>query len=132
MQCRKSLSGQPSALSDSVPAIVADVDFPAFDLDRKGRRGFVSRGRKGFACSDTKARTVPRADDLIALDGAAAGEYGTVVGADVLDRVEVAVDVEHRRECAVEIDGLIVAALDACGLGDENPVRHGKTVTGNR
>src|SRR5690606_28380161 len=77
------------------------------------------------ARTNGEARGVARADDLLAFD-CAAGQRTAVVGADVLDRMIAAVEVEHRDECAVDLDHPMRAGRQLLDGGDIDPVGHFK------
>ena len=63
-----------------------------------------------------------RALDLVALDDAA-GKLAAVVGADILDCVVRAVDVEDNDRSAVGIDDLEAAGRELAFARDVDPVR---------
>src|SRR5688572_24218819 len=73
--------------------------------------GLIRRRRECGAGSQTESRTVPRADDDIAVERTT-GELTAVVRASVFDRVERAVDIEHGDKCAVDFDLRVVAVCD--------------------
>ena len=91
------------AVSDTqklIPAIIPDLNHAVFDPDRKCRSRLVGRRRQGFTGSNGKTGTVARADDHVIFD-ATAGQLAAVMGADILDRVERLIQLEHRDAGAV-------------------------------
>src|SRR5262249_44266178 len=103
--------------------IVARVDDAAFDLDRKRRRRLIGRRRQRLAGHDVEACAVARAFDLTAFDNAA-GQLAAVVRADVLDRVEVAVDVEDGDRRVAVVDDAVFARQEIGRRRDADPVTH--------
>src|SRR5438445_4948485 len=99
----------------SVEAIVAREDLRVFHLHRKLRDRFVGRRTHRRTGAQIEARTVARALDLKAVD-VAARQLTAVVRADVLDRVQLAVDVEYR-DCGVAVPGDFEFPGQQFGLG---------------
>jgi hypothetical protein len=64
-------------------------------------------------------------DHLIAIDRPA-GEDAAIMGTDVLDRVELTLDVEHRNLRPVDIDDAMRAGREFGRGGDWGPIRHGR------
>ena len=100
----KAIASCASTLSHpSIPPLVAHLNLTTLDANRESSGGLEGRRSQGGAGSDTKPRTVPRADDLVAFDRPS-GEDPAVVGADVLDRIELTLEVEDGDLRAVDID----------------------------
>ena len=78
---------------ESIPAVVAYLDLAVFDAHGESGGRLVSWCAQRHAGANAEACAVARANDLVAFD-AAAGELSSIMGADVLDGVIVAVDVE--------------------------------------
>ena len=91
MPCYEHWAG---SVPESIPAIVAYLDLPILDAHGKCVGRLVSWRGQGGAGADAEPRTVTRADDLVAFD-CAAGELPGIMGADVCDRIKLAVEVEH-------------------------------------
>jgi hypothetical protein len=67
-----------------------------FDLHREFRHGFVGRRAQGAAVAQVEAGAVQDAGDAAFGDvDVARGQFEFVVGAFVLDRVEVAVEIDR-------------------------------------
>jgi hypothetical protein len=108
----------------SIPSIVSNINLSCLNFNGKRGSGLVSWGRKCFARSDTETRSMSGADDLVTFDRSATRQDGAIVSTDVLDCVELAVDIEHRSNASVQINGLVMSGLDAFNVCDENPVGH--------
>jgi hypothetical protein len=72
----------PSLISLSIPTIVAHLNLAIFDAYREGAGRLVYGRRQCRAGTHAKTCTVPRANDLVAFDGAAR-ELSTIMSADV-------------------------------------------------
>ena len=80
-----------------------------------GGRG---RHRAGL---DAKARAVARADDFIAFHFGV-GQRRVIVGADVFDGVELAVQIEHRDLHIIHVDDATFTRREFFQFGDINPL----------
>src|SRR5690606_2270477 len=101
-------------------------DIVAFDLDLKP--GYVTHGGEAqhLAVPDVKARAVPGALDLVAVEFAL-GQRATVVCAQVLDGVELPADVEHGDEQpVVGFDNNALARGELVYLRNLDEVGHGR------
>src|SRR5580765_8690910 len=112
----------------SVEAIVARVHLRVFHFHRELRDRLLGRRAHHVTRAQVEARAMARTFDLEAVH-LATGQLAAVVRADVLDRVELAVDVEHRdRGVAVPDD--LEFPRQQFGLGaDANPAAHDRALT---
>src|SRR3972149_1538991 len=105
------------------PPVVAHLYQIIVDTDREGRDVFIGGRGKHRAGSYAEARAVTRTGDLITFHRSA-GQGGAVMGADILDRVELAFDIENRDRRAVDVDHPVGAGTQLINLRHIDPVTH--------
>src|SRR3569623_1891645 len=118
-------SGCKSQRKPSIPAGVTYLYEPFVNAHRIRRHRYVSRRRRDSAGFDAEARTVARADDFVPFEPSV-GERGIVVGANVFDGVELAVQIEHGDLHIIDIDDAAGPRHQFRNRGDRYPIRHAK------
>ena len=76
-----------------------------------------------FARRHVVAPAMPGTDDRRAVEFAF-GERAAAVAADVIDRIELAVDIEHAHCFAIDLDALAASCFDFTRGADFNEIRH--------
>ena len=87
----------------SIPSVIAHLNLAVFYAYRESSGRLVSWRGQCRAGADAKACAVARANDLVAFDGAA-GELSTIMGANVFNRVILAVQVKYDDLRTIHID----------------------------
>ena len=98
-------------------------DAVVVDAHRKSGGRFVGGRGERLAGLDAEDCPVPGAGDAVVLD-LAPGELSAVVGADILDGVELALDVEHGDVDVVHVDHPEITRFQFVLVGDVEPVGH--------
>src|SRR5690348_979786 len=117
--------------SASTP-IVARIDHAVFHAHRKGRDRFRCRRFLYFARTHVEARAVARAFHLVAAHFAAR-KVAAIMGASILDRVQVALQVVHRNRGVAIPDDLEFARQQFVARTHAHPsVVHGNPLARSR
>src|ERR1022692_3145657 len=121
--CYESSLSSADSVLESIPAVVAYLDLPILDAHGESVGRLVSWRGQGGAGADAKACAVTRANDLVAFD-CAAGELPGIVGADVCDRVILAIEVENRDLHIVQVHDSPLARPELVFSRHCHPVAH--------
>jgi len=95
------------------------VDYLAF----KAVRGLVGRGAERIASFDIETGSMPRTLDATIFDRAAI-EFRIIVGAPVLEGIEVSIEVKDQKRDIIHFNALIVAISNVCRRSNVMPLSH--------
>jgi hypothetical protein len=108
---------------ESIPAVITYLDLPILNAHGESVGWLVSWRGQGGAGADAKACAVTRANDLVAFD-CAAGELPAIMGTDVLDRMKLAIEVEHGDPRIVHVHDPPLARRKLPGSRYRHPFAH--------
>jgi len=97
----------------------------AFDLHVVGTGGPHGRHGEGGPGADVKLRAVAGAGDRVVSEFAVS-ERATIVRADIVEGIELAVAVKQRHHFAIDFDERLAGIGDLGDRADTNEFRHGR------